>query len=173
MSGIILSESRIYREHRHIGIVEAIESDLLAVRRPPERLITRRAAENFLIIHPGRVSVENQLRTIKGQTRLNSRGNIHHIKVIVAGKCQFCRIRRIGKVGRTLRLDREIRITRRSLDTLTFLTRTDIHSKRRAVCKRAIIRERRLPVADPLPRTRDRIELLSHGSHRQTHQNRY
>ena len=43
---------RINREERNLGIVKTIESDLLAVWRPPESLITGRTTENLFVIHP-------------------------------------------------------------------------------------------------------------------------
>ena len=47
-----IGECRIYREHRHLAVVEAVETYLLAVRRPPECLVAGRTAEYFLIVHP-------------------------------------------------------------------------------------------------------------------------
>ena len=83
----ILPERRIYREHRHFGIVEPVESYFLRIRRPPESTVHRRPSENLLIIHPGSISVQYEVRPVGCQACLLSCSYINDIQVIGPRKC--------------------------------------------------------------------------------------
>ena len=73
----VLAERRVDRKHGHSGVVEAVESYLPGVRRPPESAVHRRTAEDLLIIYPGRETVQYQVRAIIGQPRLPAGSDVH------------------------------------------------------------------------------------------------
>ena len=101
------SHRGINREERNLGVVETVETDLLRVRRPPESLIPGVTSEDLLIINPRRITIEDNIRSVRCQTGLFLCGDIHHPKIVIPGEGQLGRIRRIRQVLGSFHLERK------------------------------------------------------------------
>ena len=103
----VLPEGRIDREHRHPAVVKTVIGQFPAVRRPPEGAVLRGPPEDFLVIDPGGIAVQDHGGTVEGQAGFRGRGDVHDIQVVRPGEGEHRRVRGPGQVDRPLRLHRE------------------------------------------------------------------
>ena len=156
----VLAEGRIDREHRHFRVVEMIEGELLAVRRPPESAVAGGTAQDFLVVHPGSVTVHHRLRSVEGQAAFLPVGNRDHIEVIGTRESQHRGIRRIREIHGAFRLQREIGELLRGLHAGHLRSLGHHQLEAGVVGVHSVVRERHLLVAQPLIRIGHPVELL-------------
>ena len=112
----VLAFRRVDGEHRYLGVIEAVEGQRLAVGAPPEGLVLRRPAENFLIIHPAGVTVHDGFRAVGGEAGFLTAFDICHPEIVVAGESKHRGIRAEGEVHGALRFEWEVRVLLRGLE---------------------------------------------------------
>ena len=156
----VLAEGRIDREHRHFRVVEMIEGELLAVRRPPERAVAGRTAENLLVVHPGGVSVHHRLRPVEGQAAFLPVGDGHHIEVIGPGEGEHRGIRRIGEVHGAFGPQRKIGELLRGLYARHLRAFGHHQLETSVIGVHSVVGERHFLVAQPLVGIGHPVELL-------------
>ena len=92
----VLALGRVDGEHRHLRVVETVEGDHLAVGRPPEGPVLRRAAEDLLVVNPGGVAVEDQVAAVVSVPGNVFRMDVDRVEVVLQRKGDF---RGVGRPG--------------------------------------------------------------------------
>ena len=160
----VLAEGRVDREHRHFRVVEMIEGELFAVRRPPEGPVAGRTAEDLLVVHPRGVAVHHCGRSVEGQPAFLPVSDRNHIQVIGTRKGEHRGIRRIREVHGAFGPQREIRELLRRFYARHLRALGHHQLEASIIGVHSVVRERHFLVAQPLVGIGHPVELLGESA---------
>ena len=163
----VLADRGVDREHRHAAVVEAVEADLLRIRRPPESPVAGRAAEDLLVIDPGRIAVQDQVGPVEGQARLRTGRDVRDPEVVVTREGQFRGVRGEGQVHGAVGLQRHLRELPGRLDAGTDRPARRGECKSARIRKGAVVAEGDLAAGNPFPGHGDPVPLLGPEARRE------